>query len=92
MNTSQSIEALQRANPRGKEGFAESVEAAADAVRTRVATTAAVSERRTSFPRRRFMGVVCAALVLATAAVTALWTIGSPGAEDATAAVKRQRL
>jgi hypothetical protein len=89
MNTSQSIEALQRTNPRGKEGFAESVEAAADAVRTRVATPAAVSERRTSFPRRRFMGVVCAALVLATAAVTALWTIGSPGAEDATAAVKK---
>jgi hypothetical protein len=26
MNTSQSIEALQRTNPRGKEGFAESVE------------------------------------------------------------------
>jgi hypothetical protein len=89
MNTSQSIEALQRTNPRGKEGFAESVEAAADAVRTRVATPAAVSERRTSFPRRRFMGVVCAALVLATAAVTALWAIGSPGAEDATAAVKK---
>lgn len=35
------------------------------------------------------MGVVFAASVLAAAAVTALWTIGSPGAEDATAAVKR---
>lgn len=88
MNTSQSIEALQRANPRGKAGFAESVEAAADAVRTRVATPAAVSEPRTSFPRR-WLGVVFAAVVLATAAVTALWTIGSPGAEDATAAVKK---
>jgi hypothetical protein len=89
MNTSQSIEALQRANPRGKAGFAESVQAAGDAVRARVATAAAGSEPRTSFPRGRLMGVVFAALVLAAAAVTAIWSIGSPGAEDATAAVKR---
>lgn len=89
MSTSQSIEALQRANPRGKAGFAESVEAAGDAVRARVATAAAGSEPRASFPRGRLMGVVFATLVLAAAAMTALWTIGSPGAEDATAAVKR---
>ena len=89
MSTSQSIEALQRANPRGKAGFAASVEAAGDAVRARVATTAPGSEPRTSFPRGRLMGLVFAALVLAAAAVTALWTIGSPGAEDATAAVKK---
>src|SRR5512133_2337254 len=89
MNRSQSIEALQRANPRRKAGFAESVQAAGDAVRARVGTAAAGSEPRTSFPRGRLMGVVFAALVLAAAAVTAIWTIGSPGAEDATAAVKR---
>ena len=69
MSTSLSIEALQRANPRGKAGFAESVEAAGDAVRARVATAAAGSEPRASFPRGRLMGVVFATLVLAAAAV-----------------------
>jgi hypothetical protein len=60
MNTSQSIDALQRANPRGRAGFAESVEAAGDAVRARVATAGAVSEPRTSFPRGRLLGGVFA--------------------------------
>jgi hypothetical protein len=41
MNTSGSIQALRRANPRAKPGFAESVEATADALHARMATTAA---------------------------------------------------
>jgi hypothetical protein len=38
MNTSESFQALRRANPRTRAGFAESVEAAADAVRTQIAS------------------------------------------------------
>jgi hypothetical protein len=41
MNTTESIRALRRANPRAKPGFAESVEATADTLHARIATTAA---------------------------------------------------
>jgi hypothetical protein len=41
MNTNGSIRALRRANPRAKPGFAESVEATADALHAQLATTAA---------------------------------------------------
>ena len=41
MNTNGSIRALRRANPRAKAGFAESVEATADALRAQIVTTAA---------------------------------------------------
>jgi hypothetical protein len=41
MNMSESIRALRRANPRARPGFAESVEATADALHTQLATTAA---------------------------------------------------
>jgi hypothetical protein len=89
MNTTQSFEALRRANPRAKAGFAESVEAAAAAVRAGVATAATAPEPQTSFLRRRVLGAVVATLLAAAAAVAALSTIGSPGAEDAAAAVRK---
>jgi hypothetical protein len=89
MNSTESFEALRRANPRAKTGFAESVEAAANAVRARMATGAAASEPQRSFPRRRLVGAVVAALLATAAAVAAISTIGSPGAEDATAAVRK---
>ncbi|HET6642501.1 MAG TPA: hypothetical protein VFG93_04435 [Gaiellaceae bacterium] len=89
MNTTESFEALRRANPRAQPGFAESVEAAAHAVRARMADGTAASEPQTSFPRRRLVCAVVAALLAAAAAVAALSTIGSRGAEDATAAVKK---
>ena len=41
MNTSESFQALRRANPRAKAGFTESVDAAADAVRAQLVTTTA---------------------------------------------------
>ena len=41
MNTNGSIRALRRANPRARAGFAESVEATADALRAQIVTTAA---------------------------------------------------
>jgi hypothetical protein len=89
MNTTESLEALRRANPRARAGFAESVEAAAAAIQARVATGTVVSEPQTSFPRRRLIGLVVATSLTAAAAVAALSTIGSHGAADATAAVKR---
>jgi hypothetical protein len=97
MSTSESVRALRRANPRGKEGFAESVEAAADAVRDRIlAASAGTPEPRVriSKPRRRLAGVSAAGVSLAAAAVVAAFlTVGSsgpgPGVENAIAAVKK---
>jgi hypothetical protein len=74
MNTTQSFEALRRANPRAKAGFAESVDAAADAVRAHFATADHASEPQASWPRRRLMGIVVATSVVAAVAVAALST------------------
>jgi hypothetical protein len=94
MNASESLQALRRANPRTKAGFEQSVEAAADAVRTRM-DAAAVDlvagaggtepGRRRSAPRRRLAGVIAAGASVAVA-VAAFLTIGSPGTGVANAA------
>jgi hypothetical protein len=97
MSTSESVRALRRANPRGKEGFAESVEAAADAVRNRILAASAGTPEpriRISNPRRRLVGASAAGVSLAAAAVVAAFlTVGSsgggPGIESAIAAVKK---
>jgi hypothetical protein len=97
MTTSDSLRALRRANPRAEPGFAESVEAAARAVRAQVASLPvdnALDARRARRPRRRLVHVSVAGASFAAVAVTALFlTIGSPrggpGVEGATAAVKR---
>jgi hypothetical protein len=89
MSTSESFQALRRANPRAKVGFAQSVEAAAEVVRARTLTTATVPRRRRSLVRISAAGVPLAA----AAAIAALLTVGStgggPGVESAVAAVKR---
>jgi hypothetical protein len=89
MSTSESFQALRRANPRATAGFAQSVEAAAEAVRAQSFTTATVPRRRRSLVRISAAGVALAA----AAAVAALLTVGStgggPGVESAVAAVKR---
>jgi hypothetical protein len=95
MNMSESFQALRRANPRANEGFARSVDAAADAVRAQIGTahTPEVRTRR-PYPRRRLVrfSAACASLAAAAAAVAFL-TVGSPGGgpgvENAVAAVKR---
>jgi hypothetical protein len=92
MNTSESFQALRRANPRAKEDFAQSVEAAADAVRAQILTAAYDTPPR-SRPGRRLVRVsVAGASVVATAAVATLLTVGSPadgpGVENAIAAVR----
>jgi hypothetical protein len=103
MNTSESLEALRRANPRGRAGFARSVETAAEAVRAQLVTTAqpvAVAGRprqrriRHAHPRRRLLGVSAAgASIAAAAAAVAFLAVGSPGSgpgvENAAAAVKQ---
>ena len=101
MNTSESFQALRRANPRATAGFAESVEAAADAVRARIVTTAAMRRwprpcRGTGRPIRgvaRARLAVGAALAVAAAVAAAFLTVGSPGGgpgvENAAAAVKK---
>lgn len=96
MTTSESFRALRRANPRAKDGFAQSVAATADAVRDQIAVADSASEVpriRQTHRRRRRVGMSAAGASLAAAAVVAaLVTIGSPtggpGVEDATAAVR----
>jgi hypothetical protein len=98
MNMSESFQALRRANPRTQEGFAQSVETAADAVRAQIAIAgephAPRVRTRSSYRRRRLVGVSAAgASLAAAAAAVAFLTVGSPGGgpgvEDAVAAVKR---
>jgi hypothetical protein len=96
MNMPDSLEALRRANPRSKDGFAHTVDAVGDAVRIEVAAASASSAHRTNraaalfAPRRRF---AAGALLVAAAAAVAVLAVGSPGdngsIENAAAAVKR---
>lgn len=99
MNTSESIQALRRANPRSKASFAQSVEAAADAVRAQI-VPAAVDARaakprtRHSSRRRRLVGLTAAgASLAAVAAFAAFLTVGWPGpgagVENAAAAFRK---
>jgi hypothetical protein len=89
MSTSESFEALRRANPRSRPPFAESV----DAVRTQIAITDAVSRQPA---RRRRAGLVrlaavgaAAAVAVGVAAVTVRSPGGGPGVEDAAAVVRK---
>jgi hypothetical protein len=96
MSTHDSLQALRRANPRTKVGFADAVEAAADPVRARIAAEDAPEPAGTSrastrvVPRRR---LATGALLVAGAAAAAVLAVGSPGdeggVENAAAAVKR---
>jgi hypothetical protein len=95
----ESLQALQRTNPRRSEGFAESVEAVAAAVRTELLFSPATLRtearpRQTTRPRRRgLVGVSAAGAALAVAAgLTVFFTVGTPGGgpgvADAAAAVR----
>jgi hypothetical protein len=98
MTVSESLQALRRANPRAQERFAQSVEAAADAVRARIVTAgephALRVRTRPSYRRRRIVGISAAgASLAAAAAAVAFLAVASPGrgpgVENAVAAVKR---
>jgi hypothetical protein len=87
-----SSHALRRANPRNRPGFARSVEAVEETVRSRLDGLEEVVPE-TSFARRRLVRVSAAGAAVAAVAAAALLTIGAPGSgtgvEDATAAVRR---
>ncbi len=95
MSTSQSLEALRRANPRNKASFNEAVDAAAAAVRLRIATAESTGEPRERHlrPRRRLVGVTAGVALAAAVAVAVFLTVGSsgvtPSVENAAAAVKK---
>jgi hypothetical protein len=95
MRTSESFEALRRANPRNKAAFTETVDAAAAEVRLRIATSGAADEPRVrdARPRRPLLGVSAAGIALAAAAaVAAFVTVSSSGGPlriaNAAAAIK----
>jgi hypothetical protein len=84
MNTSESFEALRRANPRSKPGFIQTVDAAVPTVHRRIATATATDQPRVRHvrPRRPLIGISAAGLAVAVAAAVAVAmfvTVGSPG-------------
>lgn len=83
---SDALNELRDANPRGRPGFSESVERAAEEVRARVSTTDAEPRPR---PRRLLGFSAAGVLLTAAAAVAAFILVGSPGGENATAAFER---
>lgn len=99
MNASESFQALRRANPRAKAGFATSVEATADALHAQLATAADVTvpadaaapapRGEHARPRRLVRAFTIAAPLAATVAVAALLTVTSPGTDSAAAAVRK---
>jgi hypothetical protein len=97
MSTTTSFEALRRANPRIRTGFAEAVEATADVVRAGIATSATdrgMPRAQRLQSRRSLVRISAVGVTLATAAVAAAFlTIGSsgkaPGVENAAAAIKK---
>jgi hypothetical protein len=92
MTTSESLQALRRANPRAKEGFADSVASAAHAVRLELTAADGPAPRARHAPRRRILGFSAAAGLAAAAAAVAFLTVaspgGGPGVVDAAAAVR----
>jgi hypothetical protein len=94
MTTSESLQALRRANPRAQEGFAESVASAAHATRARLNTADSPAMRRPArqLRPRRVLGLSAAVGFAAAATAVTLLTVassgGGPGVEDAAAAVR----
>jgi hypothetical protein len=89
MSMPESFEALRRANPRTRDDFADSVEAAAGAVHNEIAAADDTAPRR-SRPRRRLVGLSAAGAALAAAvAVVAFVTVGSSGVQNASAAFEK---
>jgi hypothetical protein len=85
MNTSESFQALRRANPRARDGFAQSTGSAAEALHARVVTATVDAggpgePARRPAPRRRLVRVSAVGVALAAAAaMAAVLTFGSPG-------------
>jgi len=96
MSTSESFEALRRANPRSKTNFAETVDAATAEVRLRIATATATDEPRVRQvrPGRTLAGFSAAGVALAAVATVAVFVVGGSsggtlGVESAAAAINK---
>ena len=97
MSTSKPFQAMRRANPRTKPGFAGSVEATRDAVRAQIATEVVdlpepEPSRRRLVPRGALLRVSVGGLALAGAGLVAFVIFGSSGGAgvpDAGAAVRK---
>jgi len=92
MSTSESFDALRRANPRSDADFAEAVDQAAAEIRQRIATAVSDAPRAGRVRRRRLLGVAAvgaAAVAVSAAAVLAVGSSGVPGVESAAAAIKK---
>jgi hypothetical protein len=96
MNTSDSLSALRRANPRSNPRFSESIVRVADTVRAHVALEehTPVSDRATARKPHRLLGISAAsaslAAVVSVAAFIAAGSLtGGPGFESAAAAVEK---
>jgi hypothetical protein len=88
MNTTDTLEALRRANPRHRDDFPEQVQAATETVRARLAVAEPID------PRRRRSRLPIAGVALAAAAAVAVFVTvgtpgGGPGVESARAAIER---
>jgi hypothetical protein len=94
MSTTQSIEALRRANPRARAGFQESVEAVAEIVRGRTVTTFRPEPPPARLARGRVARVSLAVAPLAAGAALAAFVLvgshaGGRGIENAEAAARK---
>jgi hypothetical protein len=87
MSTSESFQALRRANPRARAGFAESVAAVVDVVRPQVADVPPTRQRRLRV-RVAAAGVSLAAAAAAAVLLAIGSTGGRPVVESAAAAVR----
>jgi hypothetical protein len=89
MSTSESFEALRRANPRSNTGFARIV----DSVQAQISTTEAVPVHPAGRRRARLVRLAAVATALAVAAGVAALTVrspgGGPGVDDAAAVVNK---
>jgi hypothetical protein len=91
MNTTQSLQSLRRANPRGDAGFTASVEAARETVADAI-VAASVADRGALPRSRRLLRLSTAGIAVAVllAGVVTIGDLGGgPGVESATAAFKR---
>ena len=86
MNTTESYEALRRANPRAKAGFAAAVEDAGAVVQAAVQADATAARSRRRFVALPAVGASLAAV--AVAAVVAVGSLSGPGANSAVAAFR----
>ena len=89
MSTSESFEALRRANPRSTAGFAQSV----DAVRAQIAITETTPRQPARHRRAGLVRLAAVGAALAVAVGVAALTVrspgGGPGVDDAAAEVRR---